>query len=367
MSLDHIDTAIGFVVVILLLSLVVTTIVQMVVWTFNLRGINLAQGITRLLQQVPGLDRKASDLLTQRVLHHPALTTFKQRKVTTIRKEELLQLLPMVAAQLDQSTKIAAPTKALLRSALREDWLLSANQAVEQFANVNPAAAKVLQERLAKIKPTSGALLESVETWFDSIMDRTSEVFTLWTRSITTVAALVLAFAFHIDSLELIKEISSNRELRAKLVNGAGYKPAAGQPALPVMEFPTDLKTREQGEAWLRKELGKSSALGAVLRSYHEDLDTQAKAEIDRLRKDASDLVDHVTKTNLVVMDFKQRPPFVNYWGKWPHLWGTLMTGVFLSLGAPFWHTMLRNVVALRPALAGKIEKETSASRESGA
>ena len=40
------------------------------------------------------------------------------------------------------------------------------------------------------------------------------------------------------------------------------------------------------------------------------------------------------------------------------HLLGMLVTALFLSLGAPFWFNMLRNMSNLRPILAGKVDKD---------
>ena len=40
----------------------------------------------------------------------------------------------------------------------------------------------------------------------------------------------------------------------------------------------------------------------------------------------------------------------------WPL--GMIITGVFLSLGAPFWYNTFRQLASLRPVVSGKVEAE---------
>ena len=51
--------------------------------------------------------------------------------------------------------------------------------------------------------------------------------------------------------------------------------------------------------------------------------------------------------------------PWGNYWAYWTdgmHILGMLMTVVFLSLGAPFWYNVLKQLSNLRPAIAQKVD-----------
>jgi hypothetical protein len=264
MSLGYIDTAIGFITVMLLLSLVVTTVVQMISWAVNLRGTNLASGLHKLLNDIAGVDAKTATAVLNGILQYPALTTFMRRKITAIRPAELQKLAPIVIDQLVTAGK------------------LPASQATALKAQVATA----------------------VTDWFDSIVDRTSEVFITWTRAITSVVAMSLAFYFGIDGALLLKEISSDQELRAKLV---------------VMADAT--------------------------------LQTSVAAKEEN-RDHAKQLASLVGKFEGAKLDFfTTRNPNATWWGM-------LFTGILLSLGAPFWHTMLRNVVALRPVVANKVDKE---------
>src|SRR5262249_2748680 len=47
-------------------------------------------------------------------------------------------------------------------------------------------------------------------------------------------------------------------------------------------------------------------------------------------------------------------------WPQRERLIGLFMTWLFLSLGGPFWYTILRQLANLRPVIAGKVDKEKS-------
>src|SRR5262245_44023861 len=106
--LDHLDTLISFVVIISGLSVVVTTLTQMVSAALGLRGSNLRWGLKTLIEQLdPGLKEHATTLAEQ-VLHHPLVSDssfsgFRTRLfarwklASTIRKDELLEILHRLA------------------------------------------------------------------------------------------------------------------------------------------------------------------------------------------------------------------------------------------------------------------------------
>jgi hypothetical protein len=75
--LNYLDSAIGFVVVILMFSLLITIAVQMVGVFLQLRGKSLLHGVELLLKEVdPGLKSQAQTLADQ-VLTHPVIAEGK--------------------------------------------------------------------------------------------------------------------------------------------------------------------------------------------------------------------------------------------------------------------------------------------------
>ncbi|MEO6739044.1 MAG: hypothetical protein ABIP20_02265, partial [Chthoniobacteraceae bacterium] len=110
MTLEHFDTIFAFVVILAGVSLLVTVLVQMASALFSLRGSNLRWGIKTLLTHADPDLAKHAEMIAQKVLHHPLVSdsTFsgvlprllsRWRLATAIRKDELLEILRVLAAQ----------------------------------------------------------------------------------------------------------------------------------------------------------------------------------------------------------------------------------------------------------------------------
>jgi hypothetical protein len=137
-------------------------------------------------------------------------------------------------------------------------------------------------------------------------MDRVTEGFVYNARKITVVCSLIVAVVIQLDSIDLLKKLSTDDELRKAMVGHAA----------PVLA-----------------SYDKKKASPAETEKFNE-----AK---ENLRKYA------VTGYELWPEDWK--------WEGFPaKVPGILLTTILLSLGAPFWFNALKNLVNLRPLLAGK-------------
>jgi hypothetical protein len=215
-----------------------------------------------------------------------------------------------------------------------------------------------------------------VAAWFDMIMARTTDLFVLRTRWITIAFAVLLAFGLHIDSLVLLKDLSTDAEARAALVQSAAQVGAQAQtileqrpvatealravqaaaPELAGAQIPPNLITRAQGEAWLREKLGQSQQLGPRVEAFSRSFQEQSMKLLgDRLGPQLSGLWQDLDRSKLEIVP----SPFPfrwDYWNQKRHLVGVLLTALLLSLGAPFWFNILRRLANLRPMLAGKAD-----------
>src|SRR5215472_8094956 len=116
--LDQLNTAIGFVSVMLLLSMVITILVQAISGLLDLRGHNLVWGLATLFNQIspeakeegkgrrllpPGKNNTAGQELAKAVASHSALktTTGRMFKAKAIRVDELLGVLQNIASDPD--------------------------------------------------------------------------------------------------------------------------------------------------------------------------------------------------------------------------------------------------------------------------
>jgi len=63
--------------------------------------------------------------------------------------------------------------------------------------------------------------LEGLRAWFDHVMDRASQRFTLKARLVTVVLSCIFVFAAHFDSVRLFQSMFQGAELRARLAASA--------------------------------------------------------------------------------------------------------------------------------------------------
>jgi hypothetical protein len=63
--------------------------------------------------------------------------------------------------------------------------------------------------------------LEGLRAWFDHVMDRASQRFTLEARLVTVVLSCIFVFAAHFDAIRLFQSMSQGAELRAQLAASA--------------------------------------------------------------------------------------------------------------------------------------------------
>jgi hypothetical protein len=102
-------------------------------------------------------------------------------------------------------------------------------------------------------------------------------------------------------------------------------------------------------------------------------IDTTKKEAIDAYYKDRRAQMDDLTKA-VAATGFTLLPD--KLWHRWDsengtgwdhfvsHLWGMLITAALLSLGAPYWYNILKNLTSLRPAVANLIGEKKTAEKE---
>jgi hypothetical protein len=74
---------------------------------------------------------------------------------------------------------------------------------------------------MAQLMSSAEQLTGDIDQWFDTIMDRVSQRFAMHTRLWTVLFAIVLAFALQLDAFKLFTTLSSDAELRARVVASA--------------------------------------------------------------------------------------------------------------------------------------------------
>jgi hypothetical protein len=91
----------------------------------------------------------------------------------------------------------------------------TAAQANEPEPESVPAAGGLAAAPVAAVP--SEPRLEGLRAWFDHVMERASQRFTLQARVVTVVLSCIFVFAMHFDSVRLLQSMSQAPELRAQL------------------------------------------------------------------------------------------------------------------------------------------------------
>jgi hypothetical protein len=374
MNLGHIDTLIAFAAVMAGVSLIVTALTQAVSAVLGLRGLNLKWGLESLVRTfAPGLKAQAGRLAGD-ILLHPLMSASSfvgrekgfawWRYATHIRKEELVKLLEQWA------NALALPQGNEAEQRARND-ALDALKVPEELVRLGAAA----QAKLDQLK-------RDLETWFDSSMDRASQRFAANMRIVTVAGAALVSLLFLFDSIELWRRLSSNPDLRARVVAGSdallrkademaadsGSQPAgvylhaaeqwlALHPnAVPKPVSTAGITNLASGLAWLGRALATNqvSDTNRFIEEYRA-LVPQAALRL------AADNLTQVLDQQLAWGVFQSSyPASFGGWcdSVWAHRWGLLVSIVLLSLGAPFWFNLLRTMSNLRPLLANKATAE---------
>ena len=395
MTLEHLDTIIAFVVILAGVSLLVTVFTQAASALLGLRGTNLRWGIETLIKELEAELKPHAKTISEKVLQHPLISdstlssldvwmTKRWKLASAIRKDELIEVLHMLA-QPPAAGQAPAAWQSTLAAALdhldqkaADNLMLAAPEIKKLFASDPDKAEQVIAQMMAAAEHFP----RSIHQWFDSMMDRVSQRFVMHTRWWTIIFSILVAFAFHLDALKLLAQLSTDAELRSRLIasadaltkkadeilvaspgaSSAVYVQAMKQlidmhrSELASLGEPSGFADLAGGKTWLSVQL-EAAKIRDADKWLHE---YEALVPQAALRSSADNL-------NIILRDklkFQLIPdpyptPWYNYWTpSWLHLCGVLASAALLSLGAPFWFNMLKTLANLKPVPANKEQKE---------
>ena len=356
--LEFLDVAIGFATVMLAVSLIIMSLTQALSSLLALRGAKLRQGLEQLIRStlpsvVSAIEKDAHDArtslrrFTEDILQHPLISDSATRSqgrwswATVIKKEELVPVL-----------------EAVLKG----------------------------RKLPGLIQPEKDAL----EDWFESFMARVSQWFVMNTRWITVGLALVLSFAMHLDSVQVLKQLSEDTETRARVVSmSASLLDQAPQAVGSVEDRYTEtlrelvrdnkpkfkddtteasvtrITKRSDATNWIEQNAKSPGDKNTLVESYGESVDKKLTEAIDRSIDRAKTLEGSLKSAGIALY-----PP--NHSAKdWlevgsSHFWGMVASVLFLSLGAPFWFNMLKNMTSLKSVVATREPAEKGAATGGG-
>jgi len=363
--LDSLDTLIAFVLIILVVSLLITIVVQMCSAFLNLRGLNLLKGIGKTFavilpdvasaadneEKEKDAKKLASFVLKGRLISDSSFIKYWPkwwRFATAARPDEIFDSIHRIATGQRSApdglkataqkvlTALGLNTGTLddaLETAKNLDDTVNKALATVPDPDSRTAAQNALKEVRGKLNAfetdairtataTAGdidAAYEKFRYWTDICQERVQQWFTLHTRLFTILFALVFAFWLQLDTVEIFKLVSSNKALREKL---SAQSAAVTSQAEKVLGGTVDKTTAD------------------TLKQHYADV----KADFD----------------NSGFALFPKDGVGSRWSEGWntAHLFGVLFSVGLLSLGAPFWYNALKNLTSLRSAVAQNISKE---------
>ena len=330
---DMLGILVGFVGIMLILSLLVTALTQFLVSLFSLRARNLRFGLDRLLEQA--------------IKPKPDAENLKNTKRST---KELLD---------SNSLTKASPLR-------KTTW--------------------ILEDELKCLLQDSGWLgeeqINAAMKWFYRMERGLSQRFQTIVRVITFGCAIVVAVVFQVSAPEILTRLSTDTHFREGAVLAAEELVAKyGPEDLHSMRYEDvsekALERLQENNADLAEQLEEVSGVGQTL----EDILAEMSLVFEEHPKRKSVMTDYqsllqelerenVQRAQQLAQDVSSRLAYFDivpfskgsgyYWSV-PNVLGMLMTAVFISLGAPFWFNNLRRLMSLRDFLAPE-----KASKERG-
>lgn len=397
--LEQIDTVVAFSVVMLMLSLVVTALVQVISALSDLRGRNLASGLSNLLHQIePELRIKladgstVADHIADAVVKHPAIAHAGTR-AKAISQDELVRVLRDLCSE--KPAAVIDPTaKSKLTDLVETEvpggvaiWH-AAEAVADELATKFPDLKNEIKATVDAAGSTVSKLEFQIGQWFDTVMNRLSDIFTRKTRAITVVISVLFVGMLQIDAGEILRQITNTPGLRARL---AAMSDTALSQANKIfdnseraMAALADVRKQNEkdtqfvsaldkeaphltrcvdGKNWLIENFKALPNADKLEQEFDKACQEESRRAMgnsyDQIRALQSDL--EKTDLKIVPVEIDRQPVFdtcAHWWAAYGvrrHLLGTLVSLVFLSLGAPFWFNMLRQLSNLKPAIAEKI------------
>jgi hypothetical protein len=264
--------------------------------------------------------------------------------------------------------------------------------------------AETQQQAVVNSLANFGATVERATTqaydrfqrWFGSAQDRAEQWFQMHMRIVTIVFAILTAFLLQLDTGDIYRQLHDQPKLVDALVKSApGLVEQGGKildstdtsayhayllwlekhPSFELKPLPasgTGKAYHDALEALLKEKSVKPEDTAAWLTEYDELQTKGAEAFLQSRQKTINTLKDDIEKTGFTLVpagflarwDDPQRSNGFCFRLRqfWPHLFGVLATAGLLTLGAPFWFNLLKNLMSLRPAVANLIEKRPTSA-----
>ena len=362
LGLDMLDVAIGIVFIFLLLSLICSAINELVESELKLRAVDLDQGIRELLKDYTGTQ------LAQKIYNHPLIYSLFRgdydpaqmrinkhdpQKNRYSRGSDLPSYIPasnFALALMD----VLLPSDTSSANNLSGSFLANAskndNAASAALSGTNPlqplrnAVSSIsnnnhVQQALLTIIDAAGndaaKVKQGIEAWFNSSMDRVSGWYKRRVQKIVFIMGFAVAIFINTDTIAIFNNLSNDRPLRNSIVAQAQAIKGTG----------TDTTTASIHE--IKKNINGLLELGLPIGwSWKSSLNPNAE----------------YSNLNAIPKFNWQSDPQGSSLNWFLKMLGWFITGIAVSLGAPFWFDILNKIMVVRSTVKPNEKSPNEAS-----
>jgi hypothetical protein len=303
--LRSLDTLIGFVTVLLVLSLPVTMLTQMTTNFLRLRSRHLREGVLDVFRQLgwrfegDGAENLAGSVVCSK---------------DAITREDLIETL-LVLAQ--KNTELKDKIAALAPDFDPQMLLAHVRRATLELSVERPDLAVAVVRSAALARSPLAGLASEVFGVFDSTMDRASARFTEQSRKLVAIIGIMVAVALPLDTFDLLKRLARSDSAREQAV-----------------------------------------VLAQTFAANQSNLD---QTTADSTPRDVRLAAAKLRAAEVIVVPSSR----AEWLARWQQInWaGVAVSALLLTLGGPFWFTVLKDLLRLRSAAASQ-ESQDRAQRQ---
>jgi len=295
------DVVTGLVFIYLLYSLLTTTIQEGIASLLRLRAKMLVTGIKRMLNDSDG-GKFADEFLGNPIIKYLADKDGKSPSYITA------QNFSLVLTQIMKEGQVAVSEAEKINSFISTSLTnLNTPNAVKR---IEPETLKAIKTFWDNANNDVTVFKTNLENWFDDTMDRVSGWYKRRTQLFMLIIGFILAVCFNVDSINIAKKLSVDKDARANLVKAA--------------------TAYDQNH---KNDTGKNVVKpNATLSAINDSLFNDVKN---------SQSILGLGNTCAIFSSGNSGKIFLS-------IAGWLITALAISLGAPFWFDLLQKVISLR-------------------
>jgi len=225
-------------------------------------------------------------------------------------------------------------------------FLASNNTAIKDL-EIDTETLEILNIYVKESYDDADVFKAKIEEWFNTTMDRVSGWYKRQMQYVLFVLGLAVAIGFNVDIIDIAGKLSTEKEVRDKLVAMAT---AAEE------KYQNNPLTQYEKNTFVKKDASEAETVRQIQQEYSKQIDS-IKALLNEEVKDSGKVLGtgwdsksknknlHLTFTTI----FKGTRPV-----------GYLIFAFGICLGAPFWFDLLQKIIKLRAS--GKKENGSDAT-----